>query len=423
MDYRCPGPVGEIGETSAPHASTEFAAALLGQTAAPNVGLELATRRPTARSAWLSEVSLRHQGRLLLIAEDETQEPESAHRDWLAEISTEHERQSGRSLSDEAQQLARSRFGWLAEDLGVQEADWDPAKHPRRGGPPNTGWFARKGGGGRSGSSRKRLSPGAALRRRNREIVELTGVVTPSMIRARRLAADLSSAARLPGAVARATAAGLGTGSKAAVNGFATSVKNVATLGLSSGQLELIGVTQADRDRGYDTAVSISTGSGQVLIAVGTGGVGSALAKGGSVARTAGGALLVYDTAGNAVGAVQGIYDAKKDRREHRQRSPDSRRTVGAGRECKGCQRAEVIAWKGVSATCTRIARVQAGWKNQGCCPYTVGRCLAIEWSSRAGGITTEASTWFQRDNVDTRGRSRRGVDAPRRDSRSDHIH
>lgn len=79
---------------------------------------------------------------------------------------------------------------------------------------------------------------------------------------------------------------------------------------MSTGQLELIGVTDEDRANGYDTAVAIATASGELLIAVGTGGVASALSKGGSVARGASGALLAYDAAGNAVGVVQGSYDA-----------------------------------------------------------------------------------------------------------------
>ncbi len=92
--------------------------------------------------------------------------------------------------------------------------------------------------------------------------------------------------------MASAAAAGLLTGVKAVVNGSATAIKSVATLGLDNSQLELIGVTKEDRDRGYDTAVQISTASGQVLLAVGTGGSALALSKGGTVARTASGALI-----------------------------------------------------------------------------------------------------------------------------------
>ncbi len=134
--------------------------------------------------------------------------------------------------------------------------------------------------------------------------------MTPGMVRSSRLAIDLDSALRLPDEVIRAAAAGLVTGSKALVNGSATAVKNVATLGFMPGQLELIGVTEEDRARGYDTAVAISTASGEVLIAVGTGGITSALSKGGTIARAASGALVAFDAAGNAVGVMQGAIDA-----------------------------------------------------------------------------------------------------------------
>jgi hypothetical protein len=87
----------------------------------------------------------------------------------------------------------------------------------------------------------------------------------------------------------------------------------VATLGLSSSQLELIGVTKEDRERGYDTAVVFATAGGELLIAVGTGGVALALSKGGTVARIASGALVAFDAAGNAVGVVQGVYDATQN--------------------------------------------------------------------------------------------------------------
>ena len=85
------------------------------------------------------------------------------------------------------------------------------------------------------------------------------------MIRSTRIATELQSAASLPAKSPAPPAAGLGTGGKAVVNGFATAVKSVATLGLDTSQLELIGVSKEDRDRGYDTAAAISTASGQVL--------------------------------------------------------------------------------------------------------------------------------------------------------------
>jgi hypothetical protein len=118
---------------------------------------------------------------------------------------------------------------------------------------------------------------------------------------------------RVAGDIAGAFVSGLGTGAKAVVNGLATAARSTVTLGLNTDQLELIGVSKEDRERGYDTAVTISTGSGQMLIAVGTGGMASALAKGGTVARAASGALVAYDSAGNAVGVVQGVYDATQN--------------------------------------------------------------------------------------------------------------
>jgi hypothetical protein len=138
-------------------------------------------------------------------------------------------------------------------------------------------------------------------------------VLTPGKIRAEKLAADVQSLARLPGDVAPAALAGLGTGGKAVVNASATAIKDVVTLGLSTSQLELIGVTDEDRERDYDTSFTIATASGQLLIAVGTYGASTALSTGGTVARAASGAIVAYDAAGNAVGVVKGSYDATQN--------------------------------------------------------------------------------------------------------------
>ncbi len=202
---------------------------------------------------------------------------------------------------------------WVAEISGVREGNWDSSLHPRvpKGQPDGGQWVAT--GGSAGANATKPSSFLDAIARRNATIASLTGVVTPGMIQPGSLAAKLQSAAQLAGEMARAAAAGLLTGVKAVVNGSATAIKSVATLGLDTSQLELIGVTKEDRANGYDTAVAISTASGQVLIAVGTGGVASALSKGGSIARTASGAILAFDSAGNAVGVVQGIYDATQN--------------------------------------------------------------------------------------------------------------
>jgi hypothetical protein len=244
-----------------------------------------------------------------------------AQLEWLATFSPRHEEELRRLRREEAKAREKQEhLAWLASISAVNEAEWDPAKHPRGGFSQNRGWFSQTSGAGDGDAAgpsfsfggRKAPSTGVVLQR-NRAIADLTGTMTPGMVRSRRLALDIKSALELPGQVARAFVSGAGTGGKAVVNGSATAVKNVATLGLSTSQLELIGVTKEDRDNGYDTAVSIATASGEVLITVGTGGIASALAKGGTIARNAGGVLVAYDAAGNAVGVVQGTYDAAKN--------------------------------------------------------------------------------------------------------------
>lgn len=217
------------------------------------------------------------------------------------------------------------------------EGEWDASKHPRRGTPPNGGWFAAKGTGTtatggvgaasgkglrvapvnfKSGIPKPPVNKGTLndLVNRQREIDRIAGGgPSRQTMRAQGIAGKITSAGKLPGAVAGGLGSGLKTGGKSLINGGATAVKNVATLGLSTEQLELIGVTEEDRANGYHTAVFIATGSGEVLIAVGTGGLAAALKAGGTVARAVNGALIVHDVAGSAVGVVQGIYDAKEN--------------------------------------------------------------------------------------------------------------
>lgn len=68
--------------------------------------------------------------------------------EWLAEVSTEHRRRLRELLRREAAEAAaREAAARILEGLDrVAEEDWDPAKHPRLGGPPNAGWFAATGG-------------------------------------------------------------------------------------------------------------------------------------------------------------------------------------------------------------------------------------------------------------------------------------
>jgi len=83
---------------------------------------------------------------------------EREYRQFLADISTEHADQLRRELAAEAALRADEEFrGWLRDVAPLHEAEWNPAKHPRRGSQPNPGWFAPTGGegGGDGPSSRE----------------------------------------------------------------------------------------------------------------------------------------------------------------------------------------------------------------------------------------------------------------------------
>ncbi len=293
---------------SPPSESWLFAQAILGKPIPRIVSPRARARARREELERLAEFSVRHAEELRKLDAAEAQARHDREvLEWAAGIS-ERAADKLRALQrkEAAEREAWRRADLFAEAL-LEHKPWDSSKHPRELKGTSVGGRFRAAGGG--------ASPGllGAIIQRNQTVGQLTGIVTPGMVTSSRLATTLQSAARLPSEVRAAAAAGLVTGSKAVVNGSATAIKNVATLGLSSSQLELIGVTEEDRRRGYDTAVKIATASGQVLIAVGTSGLTTALSKGGTVARTASGALVAFDAAGNAVGTVQGAYDASQN--------------------------------------------------------------------------------------------------------------
>ncbi len=277
----------EVTSDLPPSEAWLFAQAILGRPISRIARPEAKTNAQCEELGRLARLSCRHAEELRKVrSTDASARHNRELLEWSALISTEAQGKLRAIQQIEAQEgrawHAIERFAEADSPL----IEWNEADHPRvPKGTATGGEWVSKGGGGGGSRTGKPPSLLDKIRQRNRTISKLGGVVTPSMIRANRLANELESAAKLPGEVALAAAAGLGTGGKAVVNGFATAVKDVATLGLSPGQLELIGVTKEDRERGYDTAVSISTASGQILIAVGTGGMASALSKGGSVAR------------------------------------------------------------------------------------------------------------------------------------------
>jgi hypothetical protein len=97
-------------------------------------------------------------------------------QEWLVSISTECASERRHSRQQQAD-TAREQLAWVSsiarpdwrtrapgpvdeklrefveaitnrDGMVVREATWDSAKHPRRGGPPNAGWFVPAGGGG-----------------------------------------------------------------------------------------------------------------------------------------------------------------------------------------------------------------------------------------------------------------------------------
>lgn len=140
---------------SPPSESALFAQALLGK-AVPSVSRpETDARTQREQLAWLARISPEHDSQLRSsLKEQMNATGERTQLEWLAKISPRHESRLGRLLTSEAEATdSRRGLARLVEGWHVQEAKWDPAKHPRRGGPPNAGWFATTGGEGGSTSA------------------------------------------------------------------------------------------------------------------------------------------------------------------------------------------------------------------------------------------------------------------------------
>ena len=151
---------GDGGETSAspPSEALHFARALVGNPVPSPWRERTEARANRERSEWLAKVSPEHESGLRTsLREHAAATAERQQLEWLARISPTHEGQLGRLSAAEAKATeAAARVERLVEYSDVWEAQWDPAKHPRRGGPPNAGWFATTGGAGRSGASARK---------------------------------------------------------------------------------------------------------------------------------------------------------------------------------------------------------------------------------------------------------------------------
>jgi hypothetical protein len=143
-------------DPSPPSETWLFAQAILGRPLPSLAANRADAQVKRDQLEWLASISVRHAEEL---RRQQSAEAEARRRraqlEWLASISTEHESQLRSLLSREREtREAQARYEQLAEAYDVREAQWDPAKHPRLGGPPNAGWFANTGGTASSGKAR-----------------------------------------------------------------------------------------------------------------------------------------------------------------------------------------------------------------------------------------------------------------------------
>lgn len=113
MDRRIQKETAKLSDTSPRSESWLFAQAILGNAIASDVSLD-AEARDRLTLEWAAQISTRAESKLHALQIQESRNHEV--------------------LSPSAQFAAELR-----------EGTWDPSKHPRRGGPPNAGWFAPTG--------------------------------------------------------------------------------------------------------------------------------------------------------------------------------------------------------------------------------------------------------------------------------------
>jgi hypothetical protein len=137
---------------STPSEAWYFAEALLGKPVSHPAAAARDAGVDREQLEWLAQISTRHEAQLRKLQSDEAEaQRQRKQLEWLASISEEHQRKLRMLLQEEAEaRHACQLYERLFEAHTAQEA-WDPAKHPRQGGPPNPGWWATTGGGGGSG--------------------------------------------------------------------------------------------------------------------------------------------------------------------------------------------------------------------------------------------------------------------------------
>jgi hypothetical protein len=140
---------------SPPSEAWLFAQAILGKPLPNPAAAAAEARRKCEQLEFLASISDRHAAELRRLQSDEAE----ARRQrelliWVAGISTRHEQQLRDLLASEAEaRQAQRRYERFVVEQQLHEVIWDPSKHPRLGGPPNAGWWARTSGAGGSGGA------------------------------------------------------------------------------------------------------------------------------------------------------------------------------------------------------------------------------------------------------------------------------
>ncbi len=153
-------PVAGVGG-SPPSEAWLVAQQLLGKPIPNSAAAAAEARRDREHLEWLAQISTRHEAELRRLRGEEADARRRREQlEWLAKISTRHKSELRKLQRVEAEAHdAAARSHAFQESVNVQEADWDPAKHPRGSFPQNPGWFSPTGGSSGTNATTTRTSP------------------------------------------------------------------------------------------------------------------------------------------------------------------------------------------------------------------------------------------------------------------------
>ena len=133
MDGNFSKALAEGAAGSQPSEAWLVAQQLLGKPIPNPAAAAAEARRQREQLEWLAQISTRHEAELRRLRSEEAEARRKREQlEWLAQISTRHERELRnlqRAEADAREAAARSQA--FLESWNVQEAEWDPAKHPR----------------------------------------------------------------------------------------------------------------------------------------------------------------------------------------------------------------------------------------------------------------------------------------------------